>query len=45
MVEGLSDQGFLRTRSTTNPADVFEHQPDGNSFDIMRHMIVKKVQP
>ena len=42
-IEGISDQGFLRTRSTQPPHDRYEHQPDGNSFDIMKNMIARKV--
>jgi len=42
VIEGINEHGFLVTRGVANPSDVFEHQPDGNSFDLMKHMIVKK---
>ena len=42
-IEGISDQGFLRTRSVAAPFEVFDHQPDGNSFDIMKNLVARKV--
>jgi hypothetical protein len=45
MVEGLSAAGYLCTRATAPPHTRYEHQPDGNSFDMMRNMIVRKAAP
>ena len=39
-VTGINEYGFLRVR-TQNGAELML-QPDGNSFDIMRNLIVMK---
>ncbi|KAI9184310.1 biotin holocarboxylase synthetase [Blastocladiella emersonii ATCC 22665] len=42
-IVGIDDNGYLRTVAVDDPAAVFVLQPDGNSFDMMRGLISRKV--
>ncbi|KAJ3358712.1 biotin holocarboxylase synthetase [Allomyces javanicus] len=43
-IVGLDEHGFLKTVAADDPRVVYVLQPDGNSFDMMRGLISKKVQ-
>ena len=45
IVDGITEEGYLRTRSTADAATTYELQPDGNSFDLMKNMIARKLPP
>jgi len=42
VIEGITDQGLLSTKCQKT-SEIFELQPDGNSFDLMKSMISKKI--
>ncbi|KAL7746072.1 biotin holocarboxylase synthetase [Sorochytrium milnesiophthora] len=42
-IVGLDEFGFLKTVDVDRPQDVFVLQPDGNSFDMMKGLISRKV--
>ena len=44
-MDGITEEGYLRTRSTADAATTYELQPDGNSFDLMKNMIARKLPP
>lgn len=41
-IAGLSPSGYLRAVSVSDETQVYELQPDGNSFDFMQGLIVAK---
>ena len=42
IIKGLDDMGFLSVRNSLN--EVQSVQPDGNSFDMMRNLIIVKTR-
>jgi biotin--protein ligase len=42
-IVGLTQTGFLKAISVSNPELVYELQPDGNSFDFLQGLIVSKI--
>ncbi|KAI9139717.1 hypothetical protein BKA69DRAFT_1083851 [Paraphysoderma sedebokerense] len=40
---GIDSSGYLVARSTVNHGEIFHLSPDGNGFDMMRGLIVRKL--
>ena len=41
-IVGISEYGLLRCEALSGARDVYELQPDGNSFDLMKSLVSTK---